>query len=54
MAVPVGTPGDGGSHADIGKQNTVVLDPVQGIMHFTEGQAIQLELELNLQDKMKE
>lgn len=35
--VPVGTPGYGGSHADIWKQNTVVLNPVQGIMHFTEG-----------------
>lgn len=51
VCVPVGTPGYGGSHADIWKQNAVVLNPVQGIMHFTEGQPVQLELKLNLHSK---
>lgn len=46
--IPDGAPGNCGKHADIWKENTVVLDSVQGIMHFTEGQAIELKLKFNL------
>lgn len=47
--VPVGAPGDGGNKAHIGEQDGVVLDAVQGVVHLTQRQPVQLELQLHLQ-----
>lgn len=46
---PVGAPGDGGNKAHIGEEDGVVLDAVQGVVHLTQRQPVQLELQLHLQ-----
>lgn len=46
---PVGAPGDGGNKAYVGEQDGVVLDAVQGVVHLTQRQPVQLELQLHLQ-----
>ena len=46
--VPVGAPWDGGCKADVGEEDGVVFDAVQGIVHLTQRQPVQLELQLHL------
>lgn len=45
---PVGTPGDGGDKANVREKDGVIFDAIQGIVHLTEWQSVQLELELHL------
>lgn len=46
---PVGAPGNGGNKAYVGEQDGVVLDAVEGVVHLTQRQPVQLELQLHLQ-----
>lgn len=48
---PVGAPWDGGNKANIRKKDGIIFDAIQGIMHLTEWQSVQLELELHLKNK---
>ena len=50
-AVPVGAPRYGGHQAGVGEQDVVVLDAVQSVVHLTQRQPVQLELELHLRVK---
>lgn len=45
---PVGAPGDGGDKANVREKDGIIFDAIQGIVHLTEGQSVQLELELHL------
>ncbi len=45
---PVRAPWDGGDKADIREKDGVIFDAIQGIVHLTEWQSVQLELELHL------
>lgn len=47
---PVGTPGDSRDKANIREKDSIIFDAIQGIMHLTEWQSVQLELELHLAD----
>lgn len=51
MLVPVGTPGDCGSEADIWKQDTIIADAIQSIVHLTQRKSVQLKLQLHLASK---
>lgn len=46
--IPVGAPGDGGDKANVREEDGVFFDAIQGIVHLTEWQSVQLELELHL------
>lgn len=48
MSLPVRAPRDCGSRAGVREQDAVILDAVQGVVHFTEGLPVQLELQLHL------
>lgn len=45
---PVGAPWDGGDKANIREKDGVIFDAIQGIVHLTEWQSVQLELKLHL------
>lgn len=45
---PVGAPGDGGVKGDVREEDAVIFNAIQGILHLTERQSVQLELELHL------
>ena len=45
---PVGAPWDGWDKANIREKDGIILDAIQGIVHLTEWQSVQLELELHL------
>ncbi len=45
---PVGAPGDGGDEANVREKDGIIFDAIQGIVHLTEWQSVQLELELHL------
>lgn len=45
---PVGAPGDSRYKADIREKDGVISDAIQGIVHLTEWQSVQLKLELHL------
>lgn len=45
---PVGAPWDGGDKADVREKDGIIFDAIQGIVHLTEWQSVQLELELHL------
>lgn len=47
---PVRTPGDSRDKANIREKDSIIFDAIQGIMHLTEWQSVQLELELHLAD----
>jgi len=48
---PVGAPGDGGDHCDVREKDAILFGAIQSIMHLTEWQSVQLELELHLRQK---
>ena len=48
---PVWTPGDGGDKANVREKDGVIFDAIEGIVHLTERQSVQLELELHLKQK---
>lgn len=50
--VPVGAPRDGGDKANIREEDGVIFDAIQSIVHFTERQSVQLELELHLTQRI--
>lgn len=41
---PVGAPWDGGDKANIREKDGIIFDAIQGIVHLTEWQSVQLEL----------
>lgn len=45
---PVGAPWNGGDQANVRKKDGVILDAIQGVVHLTEWQSVQLELQLHL------
>ncbi len=51
VLVPVGTPGDCGSEAGIWKQDTVIADAIQSVVHLTQRKSVQLKLQLHLASK---
>lgn len=48
---PVGAPWDGGYKANVREKDGIVSDAIQGIVHLTEWQSVQLELKLHLAQK---
>lgn len=46
--IPVWAPGDGGDKANVRKKDGIIFDAIQGIVHLTQWQSVQLELELHL------
>lgn len=46
--LPVRTPGDGRDKANIREKDVVIFNAIQGIVHLTEGQSVQLKLEFHL------
>lgn len=50
---PVGAPWDGWDEADVREKDGVVFDAVQSVVHLTERQSVQLELELHLKQEKK-
>lgn len=46
---PVGAPGDGGNKAYVREQDGVVFYAIQGVVHLTQRQPVQLKLQLHLQ-----
>lgn len=45
---PVGAPWDGGDQANVRKKDGVIFDAIQGVVHLTQWQSVQLELQLHL------
>lgn len=45
---PVRAPRDGGDKANVREKDVIFFDAIQGIVHLTEWQSVQLELELHL------
>lgn len=45
---PVGAPGDGGDQSNVREKDSIIFDAIQSVMHLTERQSVQLELELHL------
>lgn len=45
---PVGAPRDGGNKANVWEEDGIIFDAIQGIVHLTEWQSVQLKLELHL------
>lgn len=41
---PVWTPGDSGDEAHIREKNSIIFDSIEGVVHLTEWQSVQLEL----------
>lgn len=48
---PIGAPGDCGDKANVREKDGVIFDAIQGIVHFTEWQSVQLELQLHLKQR---
>lgn len=45
---PVGAPWDSRNKANVREEDVVFFNAIQGIVHLTEWQSVQLELELHL------
>lgn len=45
---PVRAPWDGGDQANVRKKDGVIFDAIQGVVHLTQWQSVQLELQLHL------
>lgn len=51
---PVGAPRDGGNKANVREEDGIIFDAIQGIVHLTEWQSVQLELELHLAQRQQQ
>lgn len=52
--IPVGAPRDGGNKANVREKDGIIFDAIQGIVHLTQWQSVQLELELHLSQKQQQ
>lgn len=48
---PVWAPWDGGNKANVREKDGILSDAIQGVVHLTEWQSVELELKLNLQER---